>query len=166
MPPDTQIPLPALPPEATHPDFRAFYDCWRARAPAGLLPGRQHVDPIIDIPALVPRMALYDVVEFPEGPRFRVRVAGEMLIEVLGLAPAGRFVDEFIVPEKRATINAAFTRVARERVAHYWENPMWTAGRQFIRMQRLALPLASDGCNVDMIFACHVRAPNDPDGGA
>jgi hypothetical protein len=34
---------------------------------------------------------------------------------------------------------------------------MWTAGRQYIRMQRLALPLARDGRNVDMVFACHVR---------
>ena len=46
---------------------------------------------------------------------------------------------------------------ARERIAHYWENQMWTAGRQYIRMQRLALPLARDGRNVDMVFACHVR---------
>ncbi len=157
------IALPEFPPAAAHPDFRQFYDYWRGRAPDGLLPGRQHIDPLIDIPALVPRLALYDVVEFPEGPRFRVRVAGEVLIEVMGLAPAGRFVDEFIVPERRATLNDAFTRVARERIVHYWEKPMWTAGRQYIRMQRMALPLARDGRNVDMIIACHVRVPTDPE---
>ncbi|MBL8806934.1 MAG: PAS domain-containing protein [Rhodospirillales bacterium] len=159
---DLPIELPDLPAGATHPDFRALHDYWRAKAPPGSLPGRQHIDPVVDIPALVPRLALYDVVETPTGLRFRVRVAGEVLIEVMGLAPAGRFVDEFIVPERRATLNDAFTQVARERIVHYWEKPMWTAGRQYIRMQRLALPLARDGRNVDMIFAGHVRVPADP----
>lgn len=150
-----------MPADATHPDFRIFYDYWRACAPAGLLPGRQHIDPVIDIPSLVPRLALYDVVDTPEGLRFRVRVAGEVLIEVMGLAPAGHFVDDFIVPERRATVNGAFRQVARERTAHYWEKQMWTAGRQYVRMQRMALPLARDGRTVDMIFACHIRVPGD-----
>jgi hypothetical protein len=154
---DTPIQLPDLPPDAGHPDLRRFYDYWRRAAPPGALPGRQHVDPLVDLPDLVPCLVLYDVVAADEGLRFRIRVAGETLAEIMGAAPAGRFIDEFVVPARKATVNAAFTEVARARTAHYWENQMWTAGRQYIRMKRLALPLARDGRNVDMVFCCHVR---------
>ncbi len=158
------ITLSELPPEAGHPDFRLFYDYWRAAAPAGLLPGRQHVDPLVELPRLIPNLVLYDVVpSADEELRFRVRVAGETLVEIMGSNPAGRYIDEFVLPERRRHVNAAFTEVARTRVAHYWENQMWTAGRQYIRMQRLALPLARDGRIVDMVFACHVRVDTPTD---
>jgi len=157
------IKLPDLPPEAVHEDFRRFYDYWSCAAPAGALPGRQHIDPLVDLPRLIPSLVLYDVVPSDDELRFRVRVAGEVLVEIMGSNPAGRYIDEFVLPERRRQVNAAFTQVARMRVAHYWENQMWTAGRQYIRMQRLALPLARDGRIVDMVFACHVRvdAPTD-----
>ncbi|MBI3504874.1 MAG: PAS domain-containing protein [Proteobacteria bacterium] len=154
---DQTIPLPDLPPAASHPDFRRFYDYWRAAAPAGCLPGRQHVDPLVDLPQLIPSIVLYDAVPGGEGLRFRIRVAGETLVEIMGTAPTGRFIDEFVVADRRAQLNEAFSQVVRARAAHYWENQIWTAGRQYIRMQRLALPLARDGRIVDMIFACYVR---------
>jgi hypothetical protein len=154
---DPSIQLPELPAAAVHPDFRLFYDYWRKAAPPAALPGRQHIDPLVDIPQIIASVVLYDVVPGEAGPRFRIRVAGEMLVDIMGAAPAGRFIDEFVLPERREQVNAALSEVARGRVAHYWENQMWTAGRQYIRMQRLALPLARDGRNVDMVFACHVR---------
>ncbi len=155
---EPSIQIPELPPKAVHPDFQRFYGYWRNAAPSpAALPGRQHIDPLVDIPALIPSVVLYDVVPDEQDTRFRIRVAGEMLVEIMGAAPAGRFIDEFVLPARKAQVNEAFTQVARERVAHYWENQMWTAGRQYIRMQRLALPLARDGRNVDMVFACHVR---------
>ncbi len=157
------IQIPELPPDAVHPDFRRFYDYWRAAAPPGALPGRQHIDPLVDLPKLIPNVVLYDVVHEGGALRFRIRVAGEMLVEIMGSAPAGRYLDEFVVPARRAQLNAAFSQVANERIAHYWENQMWTAGRQYIRMQRLALPLARDGRNVDMVFCCYVRVETTSD---
>jgi hypothetical protein len=157
------ITLPDLPPEASHPDFHDFYAYWHAAAPAGLLPGRQHIDPLVEVPRLIPSIVLYDVVRSDEGPRFRIRVAGEMLVDIMGSNPMGRFIDDFVLPERRGHVNAAFRDVVRAHIAHYWENQMWTAGRQYIRMQRLALPLARDGRNVDMVFACHVRVDTPTD---
>jgi hypothetical protein len=157
------IQIPELPAAAVHPDFRVFYDYWRKAAPPASLPGRQHIDPLVDIPQIIASVVLYDVVPDETGPRFRIRVAGEMLVDIMGSAPAGRFIDEFVLPARKAQVNAALSEVARERIAHYWENQMWTAGRQYIRMQRLALPLARDGRNVDMVFACHVRVDTTAD---
>lgn len=177
----TPVVLPPLPEEAADPRFRAIYDYWTSRAPPGLLPGRQHIDPL-DTPALLPGIVLYDVVPWPPGDvaatgtgaagaggtagaampgdaglRFRMRIAGEMLVEVLGRNPTGRFIDEFVLDERKADVNAAFAAVAQGRIADYWENQLWTAGREYVRMQRLALPLARDGVTPDMVIAYYVR---------
>lgn len=153
-----------LPPEASDPQLRAFYDYWAGRAPAGRLPGRQHFDPI-DIPQLLPHLVLLDVVPQPDDPgalRFRVRVAGGTLVELVGGNPTGRFLDEFVAAERRAELNDAYVHVARDRAAHYRESQLWTEGRDYIRVQRLALPLARDGETVDMIVVCYARVPVPP----
>ncbi len=150
--------MPDLPDGASDPAFREFYDHWRRAAPPGLLPGRQHIDPVARIPWLVANLALFEVVPTGGGLRFRVSQTGELMVNVTGSDPTGRFVDELIKPEFQARVNAALAQVVSERIAHYWENQMWTHQNDFIRMRRLALPLASDGRNVDMIFACYVRS--------
>src|SRR5262249_11605642 len=130
---------------------------------AGRLPGRQHIDPL-DVPALLPSLVLFDVVTHPDaGPgdaplRFRVRIAGGMLVELIGANPTGRFIDEFVADDRRRQLNAAYAGVVRDRAAHFWENQLWTPGREFVRVQRLALPLARDGQTVDMIAACYAQA--------
>ncbi len=150
--------MPELPEGASDPAFREFYDHWRRAAPPGLLPGHQHIDPVARIPWLVANLAFFEVVPSTEGPQFRIRQVGELMVNVTGSDPTGRFVDELIKPEFQARVNAALAQVVSERIAHYWENQMWTHQNDFIRMRRLALPLASDGRNVDMIFACYVRS--------
>jgi hypothetical protein len=158
------VPLTALslPPQATDPRFRAFFDYWQERAPPGLLPGRQHIDPI-DIPALLPGIVLYDVVGDPAGDlaalRFRFRLVGTMMCETVGVDPTGRFLDEMVLTDKKDAVQAAFVSVARDRAAHYWENPLWSADRTYVRLQRLALPLATDGVAVDRIVAYYIRTP-------
>ncbi len=99
-----------------------------------------------------------------EGRRFRTRLMGELMVNVIGSNPTGHFFDEFIKPEFRARLNTSLSRVATERIAHYWENQMWTYQNDFIWMRRLALPLASDGREVDMIIACYVRSDDRASG--
>jgi len=154
--------LPPLPDEADDPTLQAFYRYWRDRAPPGRLPGRQHIDPL-DIPELLPQLILLDVLPQGEALRFRVRLAGGAMVEIIGANPTGRFIDEFVVESRREALNAAYASVVRARAAHYWENQLWTAGRDYIRIRRLALPLARDGATVDMIVACYVRAELPPD---
>ena len=148
--------LPPLPAEARDPHFAALYDYWSSLSRDGRLPGRRDIDPTA-IPSLLSALILYDVVPGAAGPRFRVRLAGPTMVNMLGYEPRGRFLDEMVVPDKGSDVNAAFARVAGERIAHYWENRLWTAGRDFMTLQRLALPLADDGRRVDTILAFHVR---------
>lgn len=162
------ISLPPLPAEATEPRLKAFYDYWRSRAPDGLLPGRQHIDPL-DVPVLLPDLVLLDVVAPESGdgmPRFRVRLAGGTLVELVGANPTGRFLDEFVPANRRDALNAAYASVVRGRSAHFWESQLWTEGREFVRVQRLALPLARDGETVDMVIGCYARVETPPPPGA
>lgn len=167
------ISLPPLPPEAGDPQLRAFYVYWRGRAPDGRLPGRQHIDPL-DVPALLPCLMLMDVVPQAAATpgsalpilRFRVRVAGGMLVDLIGANPTGQFLDDYVAESRRAQLNDAYTGVVRNRAAHYWVNQLWTPGREFVRVQRLALPLARDGETVDMVVACYARVEVPPPDGA
>ena len=76
-----------------HPKIRRMIAHWESLAPGpGILPGRQHFDPI-QVPDLLPHIWLIDV---ERGPmlRFRYRLLGTALIvgtivEVLGRAPLG-----------------------------------------------------------------------------
>jgi hypothetical protein len=154
---DALFRLPALPADVPEGDFHTFYRYWASKAPHGALPGRRHIDPLVDLPQLIPRVMLLDVVSGGDILRFRIRVSGDVVNVVFGCNPAGRYVEDFILPERQNDVRDAFTRVAREPAAHYWENQVWAERRQFIRMQRLALPLADDGVNVDMIFALYNR---------
>lgn len=160
--------LPTLPVEAIDPQLRAFDGYWRSRAPGGRLPGRQHIDPL-DVPTLLPNLVLFDVEPQDADAdklRFRVRLAGGTLVELVGANPTGRYLDDFVAPDRRAQINAVYADIVRCRSAHYWECQLWTPGREFVRIQRLALPLARDGATVDMIVACYVRVEQTPPEGA
>lgn len=160
--PNVSAALVTLPAEATDPRFAEFFAYWQRRAPPGRLPGRQHIDPV-DIPGLLAGIVLFDVVgdaaARPAALRFRFRLVGTLMCETLGVDPTGRFLDEVVLSDKKDAVQAAFVSIVRDRAAHYWENPLWSADRTYVRVQRLALPLASDGETVDMVAAYYVRTP-------
>ena len=146
---------PALPAEASHPRFVDIFAYWRRKSPAGRLPGRQHLDPL-EIPQLLRHVALYDVVRGDGALRFRARLVGTAAAEALGADNTGRFIDE-IMPEKAyPDFHAAYSDVVQNRRLHYWERPLPFANRDFLAIQRLALPLAADGAMVDVVLACYV----------
>lgn len=155
---DRNISPPAgltLPAGATHPRFGEIFDYWRRKAPADRLPGRQHLDPV-EIPQLLRHIALYDVIIGPAGQRFRARLVGTGAAEALGADNTGRFVDDIMPPHAYPDFHAAYMDVVANRRPHYWERALPFANRDFLAIQRLALPLAADGMTVDVVLACYV----------
>jgi len=154
MPPAAMDAL--YPIEAKDSRFREFFDYWMSRAPSGRLPGRQHIDPL-DIPKLLPGLALFDVIRTADGLRFRWRLVGTALVEAIGVDYTGRFVDEAGLPAvKYEAVHRVFCDIVRDKRPNYWETPITSAGRDFISLQRLALPLAGDGETVDMIVGYYI----------
>jgi hypothetical protein len=149
-----------LPPDATDPRFREFFRYWQSKAPAGQLPGRAHIDPL-EIPRLLPHIALYDVVRSGEDLRFRFRLAGTGVVETLGADNTGKFIDEIMNAEAYKPLREHYGILVRDGTPQYWKRNLPYANRDFLAVQRLALPLAADGKTVDMVISYYVPILRD-----
>ena len=81
-----------VPPDGAHPKIAMLHRYWRDVAPPGMLPGRQHIDPV-DIPKLLANIWLLDVVGEPV--RFRFRLIGDAMRRLGVPAKRGEFVDQY-----------------------------------------------------------------------
>lgn len=139
-----------------HPKTAALYAYWRSRRPerAGLLPSRAAIDPA-DIPPLLPNIFLLEVIEGPL--RFRYRLVGTKLIyagdrEMTGMLMEDAHPNLFIAPPY-----ADYPACVREhRISRRLGAPVFDWDREHVRIERLLLPLATDGRRVDMILGLSV----------
>jgi hypothetical protein len=139
------------PPPGANAKIVAIYDYWRSIAPgAGILPGRQHMDPL-EIPKLLPYVWLVDVVGTPR--RFRARLMGTALQRSGTPLRPGVYVDDPIRPELKEKVLSDFRFAAETR------QPVWFRGpanaphiSEIYELERIFLPLAADGTNVDMLL--------------
>ena len=129
-------------------------DYWRSIHPADGLPGRQHFEPS-DVPRLLANIRLVDVVGRP--PRFRVRLTGTRLDEFFGRNATGRWLDEMYPDFQETPTYTNYMRVVETKL------PNWRHGQCELRRsndwllyERVQLPFAADGTNVDMILVCGV----------
>lgn len=137
-------------------DFRSpvlakAYRYWASIGPGGRLPARRDIDPL-DIPSVLPNLALIDVVGAER--RLRYRLIGSTLVDAIGHDPTGRFLDE-VYPD----FNESPSHHYRDEVARTGR-PSYRHGRASLRfskdfatVERLYLPLAEDGESVDMILS-------------
>jgi hypothetical protein len=144
-----------------HPKIRQLYEYWQRIHPApGKLPGRQHFDPL-RVHTLLPNVWLIDVIR-PQ-MRFRYRLVGTMITEALG-DTTGRWLDE-VHPDFHP---GSPTHQNYVSVANKGE-PSWRRGRpvlmayseRCVEIERILLPLASDGVMVDVILALTVMFGSD-----
>jgi hypothetical protein len=149
-----------LPPPAAHPKIHALYQYWLRIAPrAGMLPSRRAIDPI-EIPALLDNIWLVDVVGEP--PRFRFRLIGDAPRRMGIPGKPGDFLDQFHAGGPNDAALDDFRFVAAQRL------PVWFLGKalvqhqsQMFELERLFLPLASDGTTVDIILCLTVFYTSD-----
>jgi hypothetical protein len=145
----------ALPASAHDPRFRAFFAYWQSLAPAGRLPGRQHIDPLTIPRELLPNVALYDIVPTETDFRVRVRLLGTAVVELLGVDHTGLFVDETMPADAYRPLHESFRLVVQGQ-PQYWQRTLPYPNRNFTGIKRLALPLATNGHDVDMMINCYL----------
>jgi hypothetical protein len=143
-----------LPPGASHPMLRFAFDYWLAKAPAGLLPGRQHIDPI-ELRSILPNVILIDVERDQAEPRFRIRLVGTGVTEATGRDLTGRYVEPANQNGNVSVVQRLIGLVETQQ-PYYALDKVTVPERQHLVLHRLAMPLARDGKTVDMIFACCV----------
>jgi len=135
-----------------HDDHRWMYDYWDGRRRGGLLPGRGDIDPL-DFPRLLPRIALIDVIQEAPAPHFRYRLAGTEITIHAARDPTGKRFDALYEGDYLTTALKTYRDILDAGTPHLSERvfPMFE-GREFLRYDRLILPLARDGREIDMLL--------------
>lgn len=135
-----------------HDDHRWMYDYWHGRRHGGLLPGRGDIDPL-DFPRLLPRVALIDVIREAPAPHFRYRLAGTEIALRAGRDPSGKRFDALYEGDYLTTALKTYRDILAAGAPHLSERvfPLFE-GREFLRYDRMILPLASDGRRIDMFL--------------
>lgn len=146
-----------------HDMHRAAFDYWVSKMKNGHLPGRQNIDPV-EIPSLLSNTVLIDVHHDDAGSthRYKYRLAGSAIAEVLGIELTGQWLHEFYDQATASEIREIFEHVVnnsepyvnrREKAA--------SSSKDHICYDVLVLPLASDGQTVDMLFQIVYFLPSE-----
>ncbi len=127
------------------------YKYWRSKKSGGLLPGRDAIDPL-ELPSVLPWLNLVDVVRDGNKYRFRHRLIGTGIVERFGRDATGAWFDDIYDPAVNEAQVKGYIALVESRQADLALTPMPIAEKNFMTYQRLAMPLATDGINVDMIM--------------
>src|SRR5437667_12515894 len=101
-------------PSELHPKAAQLVTHYRDMAPApGLLPGRQHFDPMA-IPALLPHLWLVDVV-LDDPRRYRMKLIGSAMVASGAIVRAGQFYSDVVAETDYRRTAALFDRVRESR---------------------------------------------------
>jgi hypothetical protein len=140
---------------AWHPLVRRFYEYWLEVAPAGRLPGRQHIAPE-DIVPLLSRLWMLDVLRDPL--RFRYRLVGTDITRSVQRELTGLWLDE-AQPESvnNVDLRDRYRFLLEARQATWRRGPtLWHRHPTHRLVENCLAPLATDGETVDKIIAVSV----------
>jgi hypothetical protein len=129
--------------------LRQLYDYWRSRATGGCLPSRADISPA-DVPQLLPYIFLIDVERDPQ--RFRFRLIGTQICQWAGRDATGVYTDDPDYGPHGPAITRQYAEVVERGVALYIERPAARPDRDHLYYERLVLPLAADGCTIDILL--------------
>ena len=132
---------------------RQLYEHWLGLQPSpGILPGRQHFDPVVLPVSLLPLLWLADVERPPL--RFRYRLLGTEHARVFGRDYTGHWLDETHVNFYASPGYPQYVAAVEQgRVGYRRGHTLAMLPMDYRSIERLLLPLAQDGKAVDMLLA-------------
>jgi len=127
---------------------------WLSIKPADGLPGRQHVDPT-DIPRLLHGVWLVDVRRDPLS--FVFRLVGTSVVDFFGKDPTGKSLHDVFENFEETIAYKDFCKIV-ETGEPRWRRgaPLLSRLPKFAGLERVYLPFARNGKDVDMIFCFSV----------
>jgi hypothetical protein len=147
--------MPGTPLNLDDPRLKRFYDYWRSKHRAALLPGRADIDPL-DIPDLLPHISMLDVVREDGALRFRFRLVGTANVQIAGREHTGAFIEDVFEPADVAQLQTIYRTIVETREPHFWQIRLGTMGNPAAHYARLMVPLATDGLTVDLLMGLFV----------
>jgi len=162
--------------------LRWLHDYWQDLLKGREMPSRTDIDPVDIPPTLLPHLLLTEVTDHARlryrlvgtayrntlgveitgryDARLRYRLVGTAYRNTLGVEITGRYVDEIFRNAYGHYLIELGQEVVRRRRPIYTElvlPPVGDGTERFI--QRLSLPLSTDGTNVDMLFSGDIVEP-------
>jgi len=152
-------PLPQIP--DSHP-VNAFFAHWRSLAGERGPPLRGQFDPAT-VSGLLPYIVIVEVDRSHRPYRYRNRLVGTRLVEMLGFDPTGLTIEDFVAPEFLEARRYAFNLACERGEPVFAERSVPLRERAFVKLYVGMFPFAieQDG-PVEQIFG--VSAPIDMDG--
>jgi hypothetical protein len=144
-------------PPDRHAKIHSLFCYWHSLRPLSGLPARKNFEPT-DIPDLLADIWLIDVI--PPTPRLRYRLVGTAIVEARGYNQTGTFLDEEVADFPRSQTYADIQKVLAGGVS--WRRGVPDKSHRLNdihSLERIFLPLASDGTSVDIILALTVFQP-------
>ncbi len=139
-----------------HGIHKEAYEYWRSKVPgAGILPGRQHIDPL-DIPRILPWIMLIEAHPNGDTLRFRFRLVGTGNVNLYRRDATGLWFDEAYEGDILKRQIDDYSTVVQNRLPTLAHRSLPISGREFVAYDRLLLPLAADGHEVDMVMVVTV----------
>lgn len=143
--------------EVQHALVRDFLDYYVGIHPSAALPARAAFDPTA-IPRLLPNLVLAEVVRQPgiALPRFRIKVAGEEVVQAMRMPLNGRFLDEIAnttEPTARFPIESRHSVVENGCLIYRRGQPRMRFSLDYAEVEYAHCPLAEDGVTVDHIVS-------------
>lgn len=134
------------------PSLRGVLDYWASRRGDESLPDRKAIDPV-DLREYLSDICLIDVVDEGGIRRFKYRLVGTHVVDLMGQDFTGQFFDTFLPRNRLIAVTALYDACVTLRKPGLSIDSMPVSGREFLIYKRLLLPLASDGENVDILLA-------------
>ena len=135
----------------SEPDLVRFYDYWDALRGARPMPSRRDIDPL-QIPAgYLPDIMLIEVSHEPR--RYRYRLVGTHVVTASGEDRTGRSFEEVSFFKTNTAVMQHFEQVVSTAEPLFSLEPFtnFITGRKY-DVDRIMLPLSSDGRLVDMVL--------------
>lgn len=147
---DVMISRALSPARMRSPLVRDAYAYWVGKKNGDRLPARADIDPV-DIPRILPHISLVE--REAETGRYRYRLFGSALVDILGREPTGKYLDE-IYPDFEQSESRRYRDQVFEmgKPSHRIGRPSLRFPKDFVTVERLYLPLAEDGRRVDMVM--------------
>lgn len=145
---------------------RSGYEYWLDKCRAlgkGEIPARKDIDPLTEVPRLVPHMMLKDVRRAP--PDFRYRLIGTALRRHMAQDWTGKWLSAIPFQAAGSTVWNNNLWVVENAAPLLAKPPYVGPNKDFLYIESIVLPLAQDHRQVDMLmfFVDFIsRAPGTP----
>ncbi|WP_281017867.1 MULTISPECIES: PAS domain-containing protein [unclassified Minwuia] len=134
------------------PQHLTLLDYWSGLEAGGRLPSRSAVNPL-DLPRLLKNIGLIDEMQEVGGNyRYRYRLVGTQMNHITGMDLTNRWLTEVKSGELVALLESLYAECVVGRTPVFSRTTMQYSDDRELETDRLLLPLATDGTNVDMLL--------------